>query len=156
VTNDIEILARAVIERRGRFLVARPSGGDYVYLPGGHPEGREALHACLRRELREELGVRADVGRYLGLIEHGWTDAAGAHQEVNHCFRVRASGIGRAPIAREPDLEFLWLAPAELGRLNLQPAPLLRFLRAWPDSSRGGWWASTAAGRPGGRFRGGR
>lgn len=140
---SVEVLARAVIVRRGRFLVAHGEGARYTYLPGGHTEPGEGLRGCLRRELEEELGVRAEVGRYLGAIEHGWTDDDGRHEEVNHFFVVRAAGLGDPPVSRERGLEFVWLSASDLGRRGLEPAPLRARLAAWSRGRRGGWWSST-------------
>src|SRR3972149_3144610 len=56
----------AVIRRRGKVLIARrPEGkllGGLWEFPGGKRERGESLEACLRRELREELGVAVRVG----------------------------------------------------------------------------------------------
>lgn len=141
--RGVEVLARAVIVRRGRFLVAQGIGARHTYLPGGHAEPGEGLRGCLERELHEELGVRAQVGRYLGVIEHGWTDADGYHEEVSHFFLVRAPGVGDPPVSRERSLEFLWLSEREFARRDLEPAPLRARLASWPRGRRGGWWSST-------------
>ncbi len=54
-------VAVAVIERRGRFLVCQRSADDdlagYWEFPGGKRKRAESWEACLRREIREELGV---------------------------------------------------------------------------------------------------
>jgi ADP-ribose pyrophosphatase YjhB (NUDIX family) len=144
VRRPVEVLARAVVSRRGRFLVARPKGGAYCYLPGGHVERGEGLRGCLERELREELGATATVGRYLGALEHSWTDRAGRHHEVNHLFAVRVRGVGREPASRERGLEFLWLRADELSAHCLEPAPLRAYLAG---RRAGGWWGSTIEGR---------
>lgn len=141
--RGVEVLARAVIARRGRFLVAHGLGARHTYLPGGHAEPGEGLRGCLERELREELGVTAEVGRYLGAIEHAWKDVDGRHEEVSHFFLVRAPEVGDPPVSRERGLEFLWLSSRELARRGLEPAPLRARLASWPRGRRGGWWSST-------------
>ena len=53
--------ALALVERRGRYLICRRKRGDFLggywEFPGGKREPGEAWTACLRREVREELGV---------------------------------------------------------------------------------------------------
>ena len=57
------LLARAVIRDADHVLVVRANGQPHAFLPGGYREPDEDLEACLRRELHEELGVEARVGR---------------------------------------------------------------------------------------------
>ena len=61
------VVTAAIIERDGRFLMARRLKGTHLEglweFPGGKIEPGESLEACLVRELAEELGV---AGRVLG------------------------------------------------------------------------------------------
>ena len=67
----------AVIRKNGRLLIAqRPFGGRLGGLwefPGGKVEAGETLKQCLRREIKEELGVRIKVGKPIISIEHAYT-----------------------------------------------------------------------------------
>lgn len=67
----------AVIRKNGRLLIAqRPLGGRLGGLwefPGGKVEPGETLPQCLRREIKEELGVRIKVGKPITSIEHAYT-----------------------------------------------------------------------------------
>jgi ADP-ribose pyrophosphatase YjhB (NUDIX family) len=53
----------AILRWRGRVLLCRQEkpGKEYWLLPGGGVASGESLIEALRRELREELGVEADV-----------------------------------------------------------------------------------------------
>lgn len=67
--NPITVLA-AVIEKEGRFLLCRrapgrSNAGKWEF-PGGKLEEGETEQQCLARELREELGVEAEVGEFAG------------------------------------------------------------------------------------------
>jgi ADP-ribose pyrophosphatase YjhB (NUDIX family) len=53
----------AILGWHGRVLLCRQEkpGKEYWLLPGGGVDGGESLIEALRRELREELGIEADV-----------------------------------------------------------------------------------------------
>ena len=57
------IRVSAILLWQGRFLLCRQEkpGKEYWLLPGGGVDGGETLIEALRRELREELGIEADV-----------------------------------------------------------------------------------------------
>ncbi|PYO22744.1 MAG: NUDIX hydrolase [Candidatus Rokuibacteriota bacterium] len=60
--------AVALVTRGGRLLLTRRARPPYAAtwdLPGGFLEAGEHPEACLRRELREELGMRARQARFV-------------------------------------------------------------------------------------------
>jgi A/G-specific adenine glycosylase len=67
----------AVIRREGKVLLTRrPANGLLGGLwefPGGKQEAGESLPECLRREIREELGVEIEVNAPLGIYRHAYT-----------------------------------------------------------------------------------
>lgn len=68
--SGFKIRAAAVVIRDGRVLMHRSATQDVWYLPGGTGEFGESARETLVRELREELGVEARVGRLLWMVEH--------------------------------------------------------------------------------------
>lgn len=63
---QVGIKCRGVIVHEGRLLVVRhPQDTSFAALPGGKLEDGEDPKACVARELKEELGVDAEVGRLL-------------------------------------------------------------------------------------------
>jgi len=142
----VHLLSRAVIRDDGHVLVVRAEGQPHTFLPGGHREGQEGLKACLRRELREELGVRAEIGRYLGGVEHQWAREGAPQYEINHCFAVAVPSLGldTPPTAQEDYLSFAWAPVDRLDAVSLQPAPLRPLLAEGPSRTRP-WWASTVS-----------
>jgi A/G-specific adenine glycosylase len=70
-------VSAAVIMRAGKVLITqRPVNGLLGGLwefPGGKLEAGEDLHACLQREICEELGVHVSVKHRLGSYSHAYT-----------------------------------------------------------------------------------
>jgi 8-oxo-dGTP diphosphatase len=66
----VQKVTAAVIEKDGKILIAQRKAGDRFSrlweFPGGKLEPGENPEQCLRRELREELGVEARVEDFLG------------------------------------------------------------------------------------------
>jgi A/G-specific adenine glycosylase len=66
-----------VVWKDSKFLITLrpPKGllGGLWEFPGGKREAGESLEDCLRRELREELGIDVDVGEYLVSVKHAYT-----------------------------------------------------------------------------------
>lgn len=63
----------AVIEKNGRILIARRKHsfpGHPWEFPGGKLEDGETLEECLKREIREELGIEIAVGRLISSRKH--------------------------------------------------------------------------------------
>lgn len=67
----------ALFIRDGKVLLARRPEGKILAgmweFPGGKRERGEGLAACLRRELREELGISVRVGRKFTAVDHAFT-----------------------------------------------------------------------------------
>jgi 8-oxo-dGTP diphosphatase len=120
------VVAAAVIERDGRFLVTRRQKGVHLEgcweFPGGKCNDGESLAACLQRELREELAVDANVGEDLFSITHNYADRA---VEL-HFFRCEVTGEPAPQLGQE----MRWVRREELPMLDFPPADeeLIRIL----------------------------
>jgi 8-oxo-dGTP diphosphatase len=72
------LVAAAVVERDGAFLLTRRLDGAHLAgcweFPGGKVEEGERLDECLRREMLEELGVHAIVGRAIFSTTHAYAE----------------------------------------------------------------------------------
>jgi mutator protein MutT len=112
------VVAAAVIERDGRFLVTRRGPGvhleGYWEFPGGKCNPGETHAECLARELREELDVDAVVGSEIFATTHAYPD----RRVELHFFRCDLRG---APVPRM-EQEMRWVTRSELGRLPFPPA----------------------------------
>jgi len=106
-------VACGIVRRADRVLIAqRPAKallGSLWEFPGGKRERGETLAACLRRELREELGIRVRAGRERAALEHAYS-----HYSVTlHVFDCAlVSGTPRAIQAAD----IRWARVRDLGR----------------------------------------
>lgn len=123
-----EIIARAVIRRDDRILIARQRTKEWSFLPGGHVEPGERVELALVRELSEELGTEARVTGFVGLVEHGYIEDDVTHHELNLVFEVAiASG---EPVSQEDHLIFGWLPLDQLADADVRPGSLKKALLA--------------------------
>ncbi|MFZ5876835.1 MAG: (deoxy)nucleoside triphosphate pyrophosphohydrolase [Nitrospirota bacterium] len=104
-------VAAAVIVDRGRYLIARRRDdavlGGYWEFPGGKRRPHETIAACLRREVREEVGVDIAVGEVIEHVVHQYP-----HGTVDITF-VRGTLAQGEPAARGC-AEVRWVTPSEL------------------------------------------
>ncbi len=103
----------AVIRKNGRILIAqRPLGGRLGGLwefPGGKVEPGETLPQCLRREIKEELGLRIKVGKPITSLDHAYT-----HFKITlHAFECEL--VSGQPQALQVQ-DFKWVRMSELKR----------------------------------------
>ena len=128
------IVAAAVIERDGRFLLTRRSHGTHLAglweFPGGKCEPGESMSECLSRELLEELGAAASIGDEILHTTFVYED-----REVRlHFLRCRLASEPESRLGQE----MRWVERAELPAIEFPPADaeLIRLLTA-PDRRRG-------------------
>lgn len=101
----------AVILRRGRILITRRPekgllGGLWEF-PGGKQEKGETLRECLKREIREELGIEIEVGKAFLRIQHAYS-----HFRITlHCFFCR---ILQGRITPLQVSDYRWVTPQAL------------------------------------------
>jgi 8-oxo-dGTP diphosphatase len=121
------VVAAAVIECDGRFLVTRRLQGTHLEgtweFPGGKCDPGETLAGCLARELREELDVEARVGAEVFTTTHAYPERS---VEL-HFFRCDLSGEPRPVLGQEMQ----WVRREDLATLAFPPADaeLIRILQ---------------------------
>lgn len=142
----IEFIARGVCLVENRLLLCRRKGAPRSYLPGGHIDFGEGARTALRREIGEELGRPAVVGRFLGALEHRYENPRGRPAcEINLVFEFRVRGFraDAAPTFMEPHIGFEWMPLSRLARSDLEPWPLRRLLRRWRANPGAAGWGSS-------------
>ncbi len=111
----------ALIEHEGRLLVCQRRKDDSFALqwefPGGKMRAGEKPAAALARELQEELGVAAEIGRELYRTRHRYQEMK---EELELTFL--AARVDPAAISNLAFEQMRWVAPADLPLLNFLPA----------------------------------
>ena len=124
----------AIIVRRGRLLICQRRAADSFPLkwefPGGKVRPGESLAAALERELIEELGVRATIGREACRTRHRYPEL---DDDLELVFLW--AEIADGPVENRAFERMEWAAPHDLARYDFLPADrdLVRIL------AKGGW-----------------
>jgi 8-oxo-dGTP diphosphatase len=123
------VVAGIIKNRSGLILLVRRGPEEslrgYWEFPGGKVELGETEETCLVRELKEELGIDIEVGRFLDqnhyVYDHG--------EFLLKTFEVLIVG---GEIGLSVHDKLVWVNPDELNTYNLAPAdmPIAQLLAA--------------------------
>jgi len=117
--NVLDVCA-AVIRRGDSFLLAtRPPNSHLAgkwEFPGGKLRPDESAADCIRREIREELGIDVEHASLLASLEHTYPE-----RTVRLLFMTCAVAPDAAPHGREGQ-RCGWFTPDEMETLDLTPA----------------------------------
>ncbi|MBI3009601.1 MAG: 8-oxo-dGTP diphosphatase MutT [Candidatus Omnitrophica bacterium] len=126
--------AIAIIERRGSILICQrheqDSFGGFWEFPGGKREAGESWEACLRREVKEELGVNVRAVSLFGRMSYRYPDGIVS-------FRVYRCAIARGNPHPLDAQALRWVSRARLCQYRFPPAndPLVAYILK--DQARG-------------------
>ncbi len=116
----IPVVAALIMEKGKVLLSQRREGGHlplYWELPGGKVEEGESPPGALQRELKEELGIGAEIIAPFLFAYHEYPERAeGILLLIYQCRLL--DGAPRAVACRAVG----WFAPAEIATLNTPPA----------------------------------
>lgn len=105
----------AIIVENGRVLATRRSETMPHPLkwefPGGKLKAGESPELCIVREIREELGIEVEVKQVLGPVTHHY-------QEHSIKLIPIICHILEGIISLTEHMEYSWIEPAELGKLD--------------------------------------
>lgn len=137
-SHDIyqNIRTRVIVLHEGKMLLIKTKQGVQNWrCPGGGLEPGESLAECAAREVLEETGIRAEIGRVAFLRE--WIvppPPAGSAGERRHGFGLEvyfyAEPLELGPLlAEEDDYPPQWLPIADVPGLSLWPTELKSLAR---------------------------
>lgn len=111
--------AIGLVERGGRYLICQRRADDFLgglwEFPGGKREPGEPWEACLRRELREELGIAVQAIRRFGTMRYRY----GERPITFMVFRCAVAHGRPKPL----DAQMLrWVLPGQLRQFRFPPA----------------------------------
>jgi ADP-ribose pyrophosphatase YjhB (NUDIX family) len=118
------LAASVAVLREGRVLVAARGRGALAgrySLPGGLVEPGETLAEAALRELREEVGVEAEV---IGFLDHAEVIQRDVESRVKHHFVICAHAarwISGEPRTSDEALDVRWVTADELVGLPTTP-----------------------------------
>jgi 8-oxo-dGTP diphosphatase len=113
VSAGIIVHAARVLACRRRLDQPHPSKWEF---PGGKREPGESMEECLRRELREELAIEAEIGPEMWRTDYVYPGRASVALVF---FLVPAY---RGTIENRVFAEVRWVAVAELAQLDFLAA----------------------------------
>jgi mutator protein MutT len=120
VENMIDVTAAVLIEN-GRVLIARRRPGasqaGLWEFPGGKVRPGESPAQCLKREIREELGIEIEVEEFFAESVYAYDDKT--IRLLGYLVRVESGELSANEHA-----ELAWAAPAELSRYRFCPADM--------------------------------
>ena len=109
----------AIIRRPGRILLAQRQTGDHLAghweFAGGKIEDGETPEECLARELEEEFGVGAEIGRFVASSRHAYDD-----REIE--LLAYEAELAQGEWNLDSHDEVRWVEERDLLSYNLAPA----------------------------------
>lgn len=112
-------VAAGLLCRKGLYLITRRKRGAHLgglwEFPGGKREDGESLEECLRREVREELGIEITAPAFFRVVRYTYPEKS---VEL-HFFHCGIEAGEPVPLGCE---EVRWVAPADLGSFEFPAA----------------------------------
>jgi ADP-ribose pyrophosphatase YjhB (NUDIX family) len=125
------IRVAGLLIHKGSILMVEQGRGDdrYWLLPGGGVLFGETLSDALKRELREELGMRVGVQRLVAIVESISPDPQYAKHVVHLVFEISAPTEDLPEPQEDKVLTARFLSEFQLQSADVRP-PITEFLSA--------------------------
>ena len=129
------VRATALILQNRKLLVTKDK--DKYYTIGGAIQVNESTEEAVVREVREELGVKAQAGQLAFVVENRFKEDGVYYHNIE--FHYLVDLLEDAPLTMQEDAKPLpcrWLALNDLHTINLKPAFLKTTLPNWDGQLR--------------------
>lgn len=124
------VRATALIVQNNQLLVTKE--GDYFYTIGGAIQVNERTEDAVVREVREELGVKAQAGQLAFVVENRFEQDGVSYHNIEFHYLVNL--LEEAPLTMQEDEKMQpceWIDLDELQNIQLVPAFLKTALPEW-------------------------
>ena len=129
------VRATALILQNRKLLVTKDK--DKYYTIGGAIQVNESTEDALVREVREELGVKAQAGPLAFVVENRFEQDGVSYHNIE--FHYLVDLLGDAPLTMQEDAKQLpcrWIALNQLHTVPLKPDFLKTVLPEWDGQLR--------------------
>ena len=126
------VRATALIVEEGKLLVVEDEDGFYTI--GGAIQVNESTEEAIVREVREELGVKAQAGRLAFVVENRFEQDGVSYHNIE--FHYLVDLLEDAPLTMQEDEKpqpCEWIDLDQLQNIQLVPAFLKTALPNWDD-----------------------
>ena len=129
------VRATALILQNGKLLVTKDKGKYYTI--GGAIQVNERTEDAVVREVREELGVKAQAEQLAFVVENRFEQDGVSYHNIE--FHYLVDLLEEAPLVMQEDTKQLpcrWIALDDLHTVDLKPAFLKSALPDWDGKLR--------------------
>jgi ADP-ribose pyrophosphatase YjhB (NUDIX family) len=137
--EKFEICIRAIIQEKGKILVCFHKKENIYFFPGGHLEFGESIPHALKREIKEELGIKIKKFSLIGLVDNFYEEEGKKHHEINLVFHVIPEKI--VSESREDHISFFFFDKKRFKKEKVFPIALQKAILKWQKDKKF-FWAS--------------
>jgi 8-oxo-dGTP pyrophosphatase MutT (NUDIX family) len=151
---NIHIICRALIIQNDYLLCCYNPYKEqrYYFLPGGHQETNESAEECVKRELKEELGIDFQIEEVSGFMEYRFKreQILSSSKGCNHEHEYNIVFKMNLPLELNKNIEhnvdsyeefdaFKWIKIDEIDQHDIRPKELIYLIKEWNKTKKIFW-----------------